>query len=352
MFKSKTLFIVGAGASREIGLPTGAELKSQIVRVVGINRFDFNRQISGDYVTVEALRSHVIDREAQLHGDINPYLHAGLMIGDALPQAISIDNFIDAHRSNDKINLVGKIGIVRCILDAERQSLIHPSRGKDGKLSFHDLSETWFSEFFKLATESIAENEAHKAFEKVKFITFNYDRCIEHFLVQALKNYYGFDDDKAKSIVNEVTILHPYGQTGNLPWQTGGKKAEFGGPENINGSHILSLSTEIKTFSERIDENETLHSIRRCVKEAETIVFLGFAYHPANLELIAPESAGSAKRVFGTAKGMSASDISSVTVDLANWLQCRPDKLEIEVRDSTCVQLFREFQRSLPRAIN
>jgi len=36
MFKSKTLFVVGAGASQEAGLPTGTELKSIIAEKLDI----------------------------------------------------------------------------------------------------------------------------------------------------------------------------------------------------------------------------------------------------------------------------------------------------------------------------
>ena len=36
MFKSKTVFIVGAGASAEVGLPVGSALKSDIANILQI----------------------------------------------------------------------------------------------------------------------------------------------------------------------------------------------------------------------------------------------------------------------------------------------------------------------------
>lgn len=46
---SKTVFVIGAGASKEANLPTGEELKSSISSFLDI-RFEYNTQIKGDYL--------------------------------------------------------------------------------------------------------------------------------------------------------------------------------------------------------------------------------------------------------------------------------------------------------------
>jgi hypothetical protein len=114
-----TVFVIGAGASKEANLPTGYELKSKISKLLDIRFSHGYQQTSGDYVITDALRRLVLNSDGR-SGDINPYLHEAWHIRDALPQAISIDNFIDAHRDNDKIALCGKLAIVRSILDAEK----------------------------------------------------------------------------------------------------------------------------------------------------------------------------------------------------------------------------------------
>lgn len=353
MFNSKTLFIVGAGASKEAGLPTGAELKSRIASTIDIRFEDGFRQSRGDHIVTEALRRHTASPQTNQRGDINPYLQAAWMVRDAMSQALSIDNFIDAHRDDEKIALVGKLGIVRCILQAERSSRIYFDHRQAEKLQFGSLSDTWFSAFFQLATETVPKAEAMRAFENVSFITFNYDRCIEHFLVQALKNYYNFDDVAAQALVQQVPIIHPYGRVGCLPWQAGNSRIAFGGHNHDRGDELLAVSAQVKTFTERIEDEAALQAMRRCVQEAETIVFLGFAYHPMNLALIAPEERSNAKRIFGTAKGMSDSDTKAVTADLPAWLKRKPQHVEIELRNKlTCGELFGEFWRSIPRAIN
>ena len=47
--------------------------------------------------------------------DVNPILHAAWKIRDALPQAISIDNFLDS-RPDPHIELCGKLAIAKAIV--------------------------------------------------------------------------------------------------------------------------------------------------------------------------------------------------------------------------------------------
>lgn len=61
MFKSKTVFIVGAGASCEAGLPSGDTLKERIAELLDIRFNDWGSdQISGDRRIVKALREAAI----------------------------------------------------------------------------------------------------------------------------------------------------------------------------------------------------------------------------------------------------------------------------------------------------
>src|SRR4051794_32501351 len=113
MIRSKTLFIVGAGASCEAGLPAGNELKLQIANHLNVRFQDF-QQTSGSFKIVEALREQL--RRQNLPNNINPYLGSVWRIRDAMPQPISIDNFLDAHQGDEQIELCGKLGIVQGIL--------------------------------------------------------------------------------------------------------------------------------------------------------------------------------------------------------------------------------------------
>ena len=52
----KTVFVIGAGASKEANLPTELELKSKIAQLLDIRFPDGYDQKSGDYTICEAFR--------------------------------------------------------------------------------------------------------------------------------------------------------------------------------------------------------------------------------------------------------------------------------------------------------
>lgn len=107
MFEQKTVFVIGAGASHEIGMPLGEGLKGRISEFL---RWD--RSYSGGL------------REMCKRGlpDSTGFREAALAIVEGLPNAISIDNFLHTHAKNEMIVRVGKIAIVKCIIDSERES--------------------------------------------------------------------------------------------------------------------------------------------------------------------------------------------------------------------------------------
>ena len=85
---NNTVFIIGAGASKEVNLPTGIELKSQIAKLLDI-RYGLGgqQQKTGDFIISNALEEHVKNPDGR-RGDINPYLHEAWLIRDAMPLAI------------------------------------------------------------------------------------------------------------------------------------------------------------------------------------------------------------------------------------------------------------------------
>lgn len=185
----KTLFVIGAGASKEANLPVGTELKKLISNVLDIRFDEFgSRRISGDQIICDAFRVAVHNEPSS---DINPYLYSCWHICNAMPQAISIDNFIDTHSNDKRIELCGKLAIVRTILDAESNSSMYLKQGYGiEKLEFQQFEKTWFNSFWQLLTENCKATELEERLSKVAFITFNYDRCIEHYLYHAFQNYY------------------------------------------------------------------------------------------------------------------------------------------------------------------
>ena len=122
------VLVVGAGASKEVDLPLGAELKGTIAKALNIRYENGHRRVSGDGLIDEAFRTLAKSLPAPQTNDINPFLHSSRHIAGAMPQALSIDNFIDSHRGDERIAICGKLAIVRAILDAEKQSKLFVDR--------------------------------------------------------------------------------------------------------------------------------------------------------------------------------------------------------------------------------
>lgn len=351
MFNKKTVIVVGAGASKEAGLPTGQELKTQIVSLLDI-RFEWRDQKSGDVTICEALRLFVKDETPK---DINPHLHAARHICDAMPQAISIDNFLDAHGGDEKIELCGKLAIVRSILHAERRSLLYfdPSRNGRQHPDFRSLENTWYNTFFQVLTENCRIEDLSERAKSVGLIIFNYDRCVEHFLYHALQNYYKLQPQKAAEIVRQIEIYHPYGKVGALPWQETDGAVDFGAEPSA--AQLLSLAGQIKTFTEGTDpDSSEVFSIRKSMRNSSTVVFLGFAFHRLNMQLIFPEINSLDLRegvsCFATAKGISLSDCKVLEQELAKafgGVAIGASNVFHVRNDLTCCELFKEYRRSL-----
>jgi hypothetical protein len=290
MFKSNTLFIIGAGASAEYGLPTAGALRPQISSCLNITNINAQKGQTGERKILDAFQ--LISR------DYRDLILAGRIISSAMPDSISIDNFIDAHSDNINIKRAGTLAIAKCILDAEYESNIFKF---DDKNSGFDYADTWIRTFFKLASENISKNNVDTIFDKTSFIVFNYDRCITHYLKYLLINYYNISDGHATNIINRMNILHPYGSIGSLPWQAKPDPMPFGAHgEDLTPQLLLTSSHLISTFTDSSSRSETTDRINEMVYKSKNIVFLGFSFGEQNMDLLIKPTTGIGKSVFGT----------------------------------------------------
>ena len=340
MQQKKTVIVVGAGASHEARLPTSTELKRSIAKYLDI-KFDGTRQKSGDRTIAASLQTCT---------DINQCLPACWKIRDALPQATSIDTFINSHQGNKEIELSGKLAIVRSILEAEKRSLLYIKRtNTNDKLNFDSLEETWFNVFWQRISEHCQAEGLGKRLSSIVLIVFNYDRCIEHFLYQSIQNYYGLSADNAASLVNAMQIFHPYGMVGSLPWTSSSAQMEFGAEPDAQD--LVKLAEQIKTFTEGTNpEASDIVEIRKQVATADTLVFLGFAYHQQNLELLKyldnpRNNKRSVINCYGTTVGISGADLDAITTEIEEY--CNAAMFRNENRDLTCRELFNTYRRTL-----
>lgn len=340
MFNRRTLFILGAGASAEVGLPTGPGLALDIRNRLDVTFDSFGRLKAArdDELAINIFQSN---RPA-----VREYASAFRTIREGILLSSSIDDFLNIHSGNGHLVEAGKAAIVSAILQAEAASDLYVDRSNDNnKLDYVKIAESWFLKFMRVLGPGIVARDAEFALDAISFIVFNYDRCLEHFLSYALRDLYGVSKPDALKMVEGTTIIHPYGSIGTL------EKVPFGGGQNRRFDY-LALGNEIRTYAEQFDAGAVNTRIQKAIAEAECIVFLGFAYHDQNMTLLKPEAHLDGRHVFGTAFGMSEADkhvvIGQLSQFFATFPGARPtDYIRIE-STLRCSGLFPIMRSRLP----
>lgn len=350
------MIVVGAGASKEYGLPTGAELAEKIALVSDIRFDEFGTRLSaGDHQIVSTLRFLVESRENGSR-DINPYLHAAWRIRDNMGLAPSIDNFIDTHRNDELLVEFGKIAICHSIQMAESGSSLRvDGTQRNPMLNARAVKGTWLEQLFKLLVAQRNYDDFLVALSQITFVSFNYDRCIHQFFYFACSSYFNLDPEGQQRLLSSLKILYPYGTIG--PFAAGGLNTNFG-QVNYQGQ-LIDASRQIRTFTEGSESN-LLSQIRTEIDAAEIVMFLGFGFLQLNMDLLFQNQRFRPIRVIGTGKGLSKDSISEVELELSDIFVHEPDggaglidmddPERIKILNCTCGELFFEFQRYLTRS--
>lgn len=302
MFTKKIVFVVGAGGSHELGLPVGDTLKGIIAR-----KLDLPQPGSGIGSGDEILRKALILRSktttTDVTGMMKRYWEAAQSVRSAMPQAISIDNYLHTHAADEDIVTVGKFGIAASILEAEHKSSIYSDKTGTPEIDFRTTPDSWHNTFCKILTESVQLDRLDEIFDNVTFITFNYDRCIEHYVMWWLIKYMRLSWEDGAALCQKLKIFHPYGKVCGLPWQKTDIYSEFGWPATPD---VVGLAADqIRTFTERVDDEGMLTAMRSAIGESEQLVYLGFSFGTMNMALLNVDGDSSRKRIYATTHGMS-----------------------------------------------
>jgi len=262
MIKEKTVFVLGAGASKPFGFPTGAELKTNICK----NFIDKLKICDLEKLRDIGLFPDEILRRAQLF--INSF---------AGTPDLSIDSYINI---NESFSYLAKKAIIFEILNCEKKL--------QDKFSTDtiNIDYDWFGYLFR---EMLEETYSLETFftNKVSFITFNYDSSLEYLFLKSLKNQ--FIDSEIKEILKfneKIKIIHVYGRVSN-PFMENrqnikdgyrfGENAYFYGFDDQDVNNIL-------TISERSGEQNV--DIRNELNSAKRIFILGFGFNKENVDML------------------------------------------------------------------
>lgn len=345
--RNNLVLVLGAGASKEAGLPIGTELKELIARVLHMT-FKAGQQVTGDYDIYEAYQHFVTTLDdGTKRGALT---EAGHIISKAMPLAESIDNFIDAHKGMQNIEIAGKLAIAKCILQAERSSKLYSDAYTNSPhFNFADLEKTWYGALFKTLIRNCQRSDIPRRLGSTTIISFNYDRCIKHYLHHALMRYYNVESAKAAEWVANLDVFHPYGSMGPMPWENPQDAVGFGA--EVDARTLLKVAQRIKTFTEGTDEaHSDILAIRQAIASTDKLAYLGFAYNEQNLKLLYGNETNKHREgfcsVIGTSYGLSQNDIELITGELTTlggyareWVRIR-DQFD-------CTAMFSQFGRSL-----
>jgi hypothetical protein len=252
MIKTNTLFILGAGASKPFGYPTGVGLRNDILINSGVRQTEI----------VNALNHY---RDPDFEGEfsfleINKFREAFTGAG-----VYSIDSFLE-HRT--EFMDIGKISIARMLISYEIDNNLRVTENN------------WYMYLFDRMNISFGQLDQNN----ISFITFNYDRSLEYFLFEAIKNQFGKEPSECTEMMKNFPIVHLYGQLDPLPWQErGGKK--YSSTENLH-ERLMAAPENIKLISDErdIEESEEFKEAYKLIELADRIFFLGFSFDETNLK--------------------------------------------------------------------
>jgi hypothetical protein len=328
LFKHSYTFIIGAGASKPYNYPTGPELYNQI------------RKFYTHHV------KDACNSSPRSTDEISQIRKAKDFVQElGLTSHVSIDKYINI---NSGFNEQGVLAIATQIYACECQSKLPPIHNPEGD---------WYSWLYEKMTDGInSPGELMKFIEnRISFITFNYDRSLEHYLFENLYGLFKNTNVSRKQVaevLNHLEFIHIYGQIGKLPWQKGvfsedPSTVDFGingivkyGDSNFKPYLVAqkALKNIDVMYSSRRD-NEILIKARDIIKSAERIVFLGFGYDKQNLEILDLPKLLNGKQVYGTALDKTKHEIEEIRASLMqNNIHITPD-----IHPVDCLNLLRNY---------
>jgi len=301
MFANPTVFVIGAGASVEYGLPLGSTLKERIASAVRYRFKEDGLVQDGDESLLNAIKQQFNNEKAT----VDLYIAAGRELAASMPIHASIDEALYYWSANREAVQLGKIAIAKQILETERNSSLCENR-ETGRVDVPRGG--WIWPFLSMTVGSdLTREQAEQAFANVTLINFNYDRTVEQYLYWALQQYGQLSADVAANAVTSLKQIRPYGFIGNLPWQEN-PGPPFGGSKG--GDDLFSVAKSIRTYTEQQYEG-TDQKIDQALDSARLVIFLGFGYHPQNMGLLKPVPGKTYPKihtVIATAMGVPAED--------------------------------------------
>lgn len=337
MFEKKTIFVVGAGASKEFGFPLGWELRDQIRALLKIDTRGPQWQGPG----VQFLRDVARDKGREI---LDEYVVASKALYDNLPYFKSIDDFLFQRQTQPRVVELGKLAIAKLILDREQNSELKET-SPNRRITDGTLKDTWLFAFVVMLVRGRALHDLESLFDNIGFVSFNYDRVLERFLTLAISEVCEVSQEVAIRLVSEkVFIHHAYGSLGPLPgFATKGPTLAFG----ARGGDLSWMAGGLKTYTESQHQRDAEERLKAEIGAAERLIFLGYGFHPQNMTLLTPANRLKNGEIIATVKDMEAPNVVGAKAQLSRFATMKQNVFQITMEDATCSELFRRYSMAL-----
>jgi hypothetical protein len=240
--------VIGAGASAPYGLPLGGGLRTNIL--------DRYRDAAGRTPHLMNTTTFV---QSYMDLFVNALRYSGLQ---------SVDAFLERR---PEFMEIGKSIMGIELLHAELHERLWQAENN------------WLTYLYGHMIGNSLEEFANN---KVAFVTFNYDRCIEHFFFVSLKNSFGRPVEETARIAEKVQVVHLHGRLGYLPWQKSESKIEFG-DNQIDVRKMKIVNQEIKVVHEdhTLDGRDAdFNQAHIMLLSARRVYLMGFGFGQRNVQ--------------------------------------------------------------------
>ncbi len=263
MISQPTIFVIGAGAHRPYGFPDGNGLKNSIVEMLLAGPLDNSNEFYDQFLEqyehdldIANVRQTMVDFRTRLsnggHG--------------------SIDSFLKHYAKYPGYPEIGKFAVAKSLLPLE-------FKYDFSQLARRAPDQDWLSYLFSHMLKG-ADGDADEflARNSATFVTFNYDRTLEHFFYLRFRNTFGLSRDVALEKSKKIQIVHVYGSLGEFAIETvlnSGKAID--GPLMRISSESIRLMYDDRKGHTGVDDAQT------ALRQGDRICFLGFSFDPDNI---------------------------------------------------------------------
>ena len=333
LIKNKTVIVVGAGASADLNLPLGPQLRD-----------DVSELLSG--ANAEMTR-YFVSAVHHLLGTDSPEASSATMrareLSGPLRTAASIDNFLDQHKSEQNFVETAKMAIAYAIASAEKNSKIGKNRSAEEVI--RNSSDYFLADLMNIVVRGHQADNIGDSLDNLTFVIFNYDRCVERYLDSWMKFRFGCDFEWRQ---RGPKFIHVYGSLGDYFETSIHNPFLYQGDMAFQNPHLQlpAYVERIKVFTEQ--EDSLVHgSIVEAVGAAKALLFFGFGFEEQNMRFF--QGNYDNKKLFATLYGVSKPNTEFLRDQLTQ--QYSFNGRWVYTCDGTAKKLISEYYHPMTKAV-